>query len=296
MEYNEQYSKLFKEKLLNTFKYTAQFLEEHNLKYWACGGTCLGAVRHKGFIPWDDDIDIMMPRNDYYKLLSLRSEMSGSGYRMEDIHDNGFYYDFGKIMDSNTTIWEYKYIPYVLGVYVDVYPVYQTDLSENEINKNIEDYYNLYKGKLEKTFLHPKLSDWFSDRKDFSLRLYLYYLKNKLKGYNHDILFKKWVEMEKTLNKDKGESIVSYIEGYPGRKIYKKEWFDNLIDYPFEDITIKIPANYDAYLTHVFNDYMKMPPEKDRISIHRKYYVNLKEGLTIDEAKQRIKTGERIIY
>lgn len=75
-------SDLLKTRLLEVFQFAKEFFQQHNLRYIGCGGTVLGAIRHKGFIPWDDDIDLYMPRKDYEKLLSLASELQGTGYEL----------------------------------------------------------------------------------------------------------------------------------------------------------------------------------------------------------------------
>ena len=94
---------LFKQKILQTFKFTKKILERHNLKYIACGGTVLGAVRHQGFIPWDDDIDIYMPREDYNKFIQLNSESEKEGYQIVSVeHSYGYYLPFAKVIDNNT--------------------------------------------------------------------------------------------------------------------------------------------------------------------------------------------------
>ena len=82
-------SQQMKQALLDTFKFTKQFLAQHGLRYVACGGTVLGAVRHQGFIPWDDDIDIYMPRADYNRLLSMNEQLHPLGYEVLSCHDKG---------------------------------------------------------------------------------------------------------------------------------------------------------------------------------------------------------------
>ena len=300
MDYNEEYRKIFKKKLLDTFKYTASFLEKHNLKYWACAGTCIGAVRHHGVIPWDDDIDIMMPHDDYYKLLDLRDTMKGSGYSMACNQDKGYYYEFGKIMDENTTIVEFKFLPFVFGVYVDVFPVCQTNSDKSEIYKNIDYYDRHFHGKFNQISYHVSFFDIISHPNVEMLRVLFGrhgYLKAKLEGYySRNKLYNDWAEFEKNLNKNIGDKYVSYIEGYPGRKIYDKVWFDESVDMPFEDTTIKVPGKYDKYLTHVYGDYMTLPPEEKRVSLHKKYYTNLRERLDICEIRRRIEKGETLVY
>ena len=299
MNINEIFSKEFKKNLLETFKFTKDFLEKYNLKYWACGGTCIGAVRHQGFIPWDDDIDIMMPRDDYFKLLDLRESMKGTGYVMTCNRDDGYYYDFGKIMNENTTIVEYSFLPYVLGVYVDIYPVYQTDLDEKEINKLIHYYKKHFKGRFGQVNNKSTIRDVFYQFDINTFRAYFGrngHLMAKILGLNQKKLYKEWADFEEQLNLNRGDKIVSYIEGYDGRKIYQKEWFDDLLDMPFEDTTIKVPKEYDKYLAHVFGDYMQLPPENKRISLHTKYYTNLKERIDINEVHRRIAKGEKIVF
>ena len=83
--------------ILHVFKYTVKFLQKHNLRYVACGGTVLGAVRHQNFIPWDDDIDIYLPRADYERLLDLKEECRKDGFDVLSLRDKGYYLPFAKV-------------------------------------------------------------------------------------------------------------------------------------------------------------------------------------------------------
>ena len=80
--------------LLDTFKAFSAICQEHDIQYFAASGTLLGAIRHKGFIPWDDDIDVFLLRKDYEKLLSLRESLKGTNYMVADYHDTGYPYRF----------------------------------------------------------------------------------------------------------------------------------------------------------------------------------------------------------
>ena len=86
----------FKVYLLKTFKAFINFCEQHGLTYYAAFGTALGAVRHQGFIPWDDDVDVYMPREDYNRLLALRGVLDSSKYEVIDIENKGYYLYFAK--------------------------------------------------------------------------------------------------------------------------------------------------------------------------------------------------------
>lgn len=110
-------------KLLEVFKYTIAFLEKHDIKYIVCGGTLLGAVRHKGFIPWDDDIDLYLYRDDYEKLKKLKEEIQNDGYYLQSLADENYYLPFMKIINPRTTIWEKAKFEFLTGVFVDIFPI-----------------------------------------------------------------------------------------------------------------------------------------------------------------------------
>ena len=98
------------------------FCDENNLKYFLPGGTLIGAVRHKGFIPWDDDIDIYMPRNDYEKFLCEFNKES-ERYQVISLKTDGYYLPFGKVIDTKTVLIENVDSDYKMGIYLDIFPL-----------------------------------------------------------------------------------------------------------------------------------------------------------------------------
>ena len=113
-------------RLLVILKEFARVCGKHNLRYFLNGGTCLGAIRHKGFIPWDDDVDVMMPREDYEKFLTLQYEYEGTPYFIQSWKSDPRYtYGFAKLRDSSTTFIEDFYRNHRInhGVWIDIFPL-----------------------------------------------------------------------------------------------------------------------------------------------------------------------------
>ena len=100
----------YKEILLKTMKAFIAFCKEHDIEYMAAYGTILGTIRHKGLIPWDDDIDVFMTRENYEKFLQFKKDVFKTGYEIIDKNDKGYYLPFAKFCDANSTIWEKKEI------------------------------------------------------------------------------------------------------------------------------------------------------------------------------------------
>ena len=125
------------------------------------------------------------------------------------------------------------------------------------------------------------------------LNRYFHSLVGKTKDKEKEL--KKFIDLCEKYNDPSGEKCVSLFM-YPG-KVFKTEWFHNTIEVPFEDTSIIIPANYDDYLTEVYGDWRTPPPAAQRNPKHEdiRYYVNMKEGLSMEQVKARIVSGEKIV-
>ena len=126
-----------KEVELNILKDVAKFCEINKIQYFLCGGTLLGAIRHKGFIPWDDDIDIAMPRADYERFFKLYNG-NNSRYKADSLeNNNNWHMSFGRVGDINTVLYEHtlknKYKKY--HAFIDIFPV--DGLPNNTIKKKL---------------------------------------------------------------------------------------------------------------------------------------------------------------
>ena len=295
MDAKQDNNAMLKKNLLEVFYFVIKFLDAHNLRYWATGGTCIGAVRHKGFIPWDDDIDIRMPIEDYKKLLNLRDELQGSRYKLIAPGDQNYYYDFIKIVDTNTTIWEYEERPFVMGVFVDIFPCHPTNISNETFRENTIKYNKLFY-RYSRTIVQMNGDHLFQALRAKQYIHLISYFRTKLLFRNSTRYYNEYIDFLRTLDDSTGKRYACYEGGVPSQFIYEREWFDELIDAPFENLTIKIPSKYHLFLSSIFGDYMELPAEEKRISIHGKAYINLKEGLNLDEVKERVKKGEREVY
>jgi lipopolysaccharide cholinephosphotransferase len=281
-----------KERLLKTLKAFISFCEEYQLTYYGACGTVLGAVRHHGFIPWDDDIDVYMPRADYERLKTLHNQIPNP-YKLGDISEVGYTAPFMKFMDMNTSIWEFERIPYMIGVYVDIFPL--DDCPDDpkamiEIKKQLNNTFFQYFRSLEKwTMLDLLKMLVVRNRPAFSYRYdtKFHYAPKKR------VFHKKVLMLLDELTRFKGENYFNTTDVYVEGEVFKKEWFDNPIEVPFENIKIKIPGSYDEYLKYVYNDYMTLPPIEERNSHHARTYMCLDRWVSIDEAKKIVRQSKK---
>ena len=280
-------------KTLETLKFTIDFFERHNLRYFAYGGTCLGAVRHHGMIPWDDDVDLLMPYDDYLKLLSIKEELNTSGsYKLLTPETPGYYDPVCRITDKGTTIWRNYINPIVFGTQIDIFPLYETNIEDNAtlehmLNKNLE-----LTWRYQRANQKYSLVNFLENIKHKHLRGLLRNIKWAWSTRNVDKYKQELDEFQSTLNQPGGKRLVNFASYVYGLETYEKDWFAGHIEMPFADFKIRVPKGYDEYLKMIFKDYMQLPPEEKRHPTHGCYYINLREGLTIDEVRERIRKGE----
>ena len=279
----------FKCYLLETFKAFIEFCQQHGLTYYAAFGTALGAIRHQGYIPWDDDVDVYMPRKDYNKLLELRCELEKSDYEIIDIENKGYYLYFAKWCQRNSTLIEKPGEP-SLGIYVDIFPLdYYDDkycrplIRYNELYRYLwliyghgarkHSVYSLFHiVRSGKEHFHINFTAFLDISVFKLLQLPARYLINKFQN--------------RLMNAPKSDyfwlySIIS-CESFP----MPIEWFGEGKMMAFENIEVCMPNNYDAYLTRVYGDYMTPPPIEKRPSHNARYFVDFHRRLTIDEIRK----------
>lgn len=244
---------------LNILIYIDKICEENNIEYFLTFGTLIGAIRHKGFIPWDDDIDIVMKREEYEKFIKIFPRENDKKYKLLNIDENpNYYYPFLKVIDGNTKVDEknFKAID-DLGLWVDVFPLDNYD--ENITNEK--------KVKLIKQKLHlsreTRCVKSKKKIKTFVKKILHPFYKNKdprMYGLQMNQLGKKVLQTNK-------EYCVLFSLNFK-KCILNKDWYERTIDCEFEGYKFKAPEKYHEILTQIYGDYMQLPPENQRISGH----------------------------
>ena len=254
-------------KILEIYKAVRIILEKHNLRYFAIGGTAIGAVRHGGFIPWDGDMDIAMPREDYNKFLDILDRELPEKYFLRRASSSlHIFTKYAKVIDKETTLIEkavQKFPERDGGVFFDIFPV--DGISDNKLvafyDITILNIVNLldrlfafdilYLGTILNWTGFPKFCRKVHERVASKHSVY------KTKEFAFKFLYPK----NNTIK-------------------FKSSWISELIDLKFEDTTVKIFKDYDDYLKTNFGNYMQLPPLSEQQDNHFPVYLNLEKPYT----------------
>ncbi|GKH61115.1 LicD family protein [Campylobacter ureolyticus] len=259
-----------KEKMLEMMCYIDKVCRDNNIKYSLAYGTLIGAIRHKGFIPWDDDMDIMLTRDNYDKLIEIIKK--DDKYDFLDF-DSGFILNFSKICYKNTLAIEkdkYRLKCNLLGVFVDVFPIDNLPVKEPKRHlRKISLIQHLLIYRNFNMILSP--GNFLKKIAKLSLLFPLFCISRVFftKKYLIRILKETILKYKNITTKKCG----IFSDGL--KEIYDKNDFKNYIDVSFENFKLMAVQNYDAILKIYYGDYMKLPPEEKRINTHTyKYYAS----------------------
>ena len=248
---------------LDLLRVIIQLCEERKLRYWVFGGTMLGAVRHKGFIPWDDDIDVCMPREDYDKLLNEKPKLDPPYFFRTTVTDDNYYYSYICVCNCNTTFFGFMGDSNChKGMQVSIIPL--DGISGNMLLER----FRFKTLKLMSVIGH---SFAFNVNPRPIVRILHSVLNSSLIRFdivshfrraNRLAAKKEWDEVEKV-------GLMIYSSYSFERSIYDKKDFEETLYLPFENLRVPVPKGYEGILTVQWGDYMKFPPVEQRVPKHR---------------------------
>ena len=259
---------------LEILLYFKDICEKNNLKFYFCGGCCIGAIRHKGFIPWDDDVDIFMPREDYEKLAEIWEEQADTekySY-VRTTKDHFTRLQFAMISDNETTFiktrqWD---LDTNHGVRIDILPL--DGCPNGRFARKMQIMWGLIYSMFIVREAHSSKGKLFEIAGKILLALAI----TDNNRYRIAKFAEKRMSKYKISDCEKITELCAWYQYMVNE--YPKSAFEEQLYVDFEGYKLPIPVGYDDYLKMAFGDYMKLPPVESQVAKHDLVYYNLNEG------------------
>lgn len=262
------------ETLLNMMKWFHSFCVKNHIRYYVLGGTMLGAARHKGFIPWDDDIDVGIPRKDYDKLAELMSEQDCGPYLIETPYSDSLEYCFPytKIYDTRTTLIENRRMKVVRGAFIDVFPLDGLGNSAEECKANYEQINKKYDLHLSLVGGVRKGRKWYKNLAVIIARCIPSFIINDKK------IMADLDRLCASFDYDSMSWICNDLGAWRIKEAMPKSVMGEPTLYQFEDTKVFGASDYNAYLTYLYGDWKQLPPQEKQVTHHDFVYLDLNKS------------------
>lgn len=251
------------EKLLEMLKWFHNYCVNNNIQYYAVGGTMIGAMRHHGFIPWDDDIDIAVPRKDYNRLIHEFTNII-DGYLLESPYSGNYdyLYSYAKLYDTRTTVVENTRVPCKRGVYIDIFPLDGIGNTYEDAKRYFDKFDKRNMFLMTRTCVIRSDRSWYKNASIIAARaIPNFILDDKKLSISVD-------QMAASLNDEKSVYVANLMGAYRSKEITLREYFGHPTLYSFEGIKIYGPEKYDEYLQGIYKNWRELPPEDKRNTKH----------------------------
>lgn len=249
---------------LDLFRELVRICSLHNIRFFMAEGSLLGAVRHKGFIPWDDDIDVAMLREDYERFLQVAPKELGAQYTLQhqSVMDN-YWLPFAKIrLITDSTKFRQTHIAHLTennGPFLDIFPLDSVPKKSSAKQKFTQARIKFVRGMITRKLKCKPHSDLSGAVAYFCSRFFtVQQLHNKLH------------RLHTAMNRADNEWIVNWESSYGiGRETFPKTAFEQTVMVPFEQYEAPVPCGYDTVLSTIYGDYMTLPPVEQQVCKHR---------------------------